>query len=60
MKILVFWFEFFCKFVAKGPIDNESAIVQVMAWHWTVDKSLPEQMLTQFTDIYMWYKGEIS
>ena len=60
MKILVFWFEFLWKFVAKGPIDNESAIVQVMPWHWTVDKSSPEQMLTQFTDIYMWYKGEIS
>ena len=21
------------KFVSKGPIDNKSALVQVMAWH---------------------------
>ena len=41
------------KFVPKGPIDNESALVQVMAWRRTDDKPLPEQMLTQFTDAYM-------
>ena len=38
------------KFVPKGPIDNKSALVQVMAWCWTGDKSLPDPMLTQFTD----------
>ena len=41
------------KFVPKGPIDNESALVQVMAWRRTGDKPLPEPMLTQFTDAYM-------
>ena len=41
------------KFVPKGPIDNKSALVQVMAWHRTGDKPLPEPMLTQFTDAYM-------
>ena len=40
------------KFVPKGPIDNNSALVQVMAWRSTDDKPLPEPMLTQFTDIY--------
>ena len=45
------------KFVPKGPIDNESALVQVMAWRRTGDKPLPEPMLTQFTDAYM---GEMS
>ena len=41
------------KFVPKGPIDKYSALVQVIAWHGTGDKPLPEPMLTQFTDAYM-------
>ena len=41
------------KFVLKGPIHNKWALVQVMAWRRTGDKSLPEPMLTQFTDAYM-------
>ena len=40
-------------FVLKGPIDNKAALVQVMAWRRTGDKSLPERMLMQFTDAYM-------
>ena len=43
------------KFVPKDPIHNKSALVQVMAWHNTGDKPLPEPMLTQFTDAYMWH-----
>ena len=43
------------KFIPKGPIDNKSALVQVMAWRRTGDKPLPEPMLTQFTDAYMWH-----
>ena len=34
------------KFVAKGPIDNKSALVQVMAWRRTGDKPLAEPRLT--------------
>ena len=41
------------KFIPNGPIDNKSALVQVMAWRRTGDKPLPEPMLTQFTDAYM-------
>ena len=41
------------KFVAKGPNDNKLALVHVMAWRQTGDKTLPEQMLTQFTDANM-------
>ena len=41
------------EFVPKGPIDNNAALVQVMAWCWIGDKLLPEPMLTQFTDTYM-------
>ena len=40
-------------FVPEDPIDNRSALVQVMAWHQTGAKPLPEPMMTQFTDVYM-------
>ena len=37
------------KFVPNHPIDNKSALVQVMAWcYQTGDKPLPEPMLIQF------------
>ena len=39
------------KFVPKGPNDNMPALVQVMAWHQTGDKPLPEPMLAEFTDL---------
>ena len=41
------------KFVPKGPIDYNSALVQVVAWHRIGEKPLPESMLTQFTDAYI-------
>ena len=41
------------KVVPKGPINNKSALVQVMAWRRTGDKPLPEPMLDEFTDAYM-------
>ena len=37
-------------FVANAPIYNKSVLVQVMAWHRTGDKPLPEPMLAKFTD----------
>ena len=33
------------KFVPKGPIDNKSALVQIMAWRRTGDKPLFEPMV---------------
>ena len=33
-----------------GPIDNTSALIHVMAWYWTGNKSLLEPMLTYFAD----------
>ena len=41
------------QFIPKGPIDYKSALVQVMAWHRTGEKPLPESMLTQFIDAYI-------
>ena len=40
-------------FVPKSQIDNNSALVQVMAWRQIGDKPLSEPKLTQFTDAYM-------
>ena len=41
------------KFVPKGLINNKSSLVQVMTWHQTGAKSLPEPMMTLFTIAYM-------
>ena len=43
-----------------GPIDNKSALVQVMAWRRTGYKPLPEPMLAQFTDAYMGHQREMA
>ena len=48
------------KFVPKGPIDNNPAMVQIMAWCRIGNKPLSEPMLTQFTDAYMRDQGEMS
>ena len=60
MKSFVFWLKFHWSLFSKGPIDNKSALVQVMAWRWTGGKSLLEPMLTQFTAAYMRQLGEMS
>ena len=41
------------KFVPKGPIDNNPALVQIMAWRRISNKPLYEPMLTRFTDARM-------
>ena len=48
------------KLVPMGPIDNKPALVQVMVWHRTGDKPLPEPMMAQFTDAYMRFWGEMN
>ena len=47
------WISITISLIPKGPIDYKSALVQVMAWHRTGEKPLPESMLTQFTDAYI-------
>ena len=37
------------KFVLWVLIENKSVMVQVMAWHQTGDKPLPEPMFTKFS-----------
>ena len=41
------------KFVPRSPIDNKSALDQVMACRRTGDKPLLEPKMTQFIDAYM-------
>ena len=48
------------KFVPWSPIENKPALVQIMVWRRTGDKPLHEPMMTQLTDAYMWYYGEMS
>ena len=48
------------KFVHKGLIGNQWALVQVMACRRIGDKSLFEPMLTGFIDAYMQHSGEIT
>ena len=48
------------KFVPKNAIDNNSALVQILAWHRRGDKPLPEPMLTQITDAYIRHWGEMN
>ena len=57
MKIFI-WISLKC--VPKGPIDNKSALVQVMAWHRTGNKPIPEQMLTQIIVTYMLHQREMN
>ena len=46
--------KFSLKVVPKGPIDDKSALVQVMACRLFGAKPLPEPMLIQFPNTYMW------
>ena len=48
------------KFVPKGPINNVSALVQIMAWHRTGNKPLSEPMMTQFNDAYMRHSASMT
>ena len=41
------------KYAPRGLVDNDPALVQVMAWRRTGDKPLPEPMITKFNDVYM-------
>ena len=48
------------KFIPKGSINNIPALVQIMAWRRTGDKSLSEPMMTQLNDAYMRHSASMS
>ena len=41
------------KFVPNGPIDNNLALVEIMAWRRIGDMPLSEPMLARLIDAYM-------
>ena len=41
-------------------IDNNPALVQIMAWRWTGDKPLSEPMIASFGDAYMHLSASMS
>ena len=45
------------KYVPRSPVDNNPALVQVMAWRLPGDKALCGPVLTQFTDAYYAKQG---
>ena len=53
--IYIYIYSMQLNYVPKGPIDNKSGLVQVMAWRRTGSMPLPEAILTKFTDAYMWH-----
>ena len=40
-------------FFPKGPLDNNPALVYIMAWRRIGDKTLSEPMFTPLSDAYM-------
>ena len=48
------------KLVPRSWVHNKPALGQVMAWHRSGNKPLPELMLTQFPDANMRHYGEMS
>ena len=44
----------------KGPIDNKPALVKIMAWRRSVDKTLFETMMVYLTHAYMCHSASIS
>ena len=47
-------------FVPKDLVDNNPALIRILAWHRVVDKPLSEPMLTRFNHAYVRHKGEMS
>ena len=47
------WIRISLKFVPDGPIKNNPALVQIMAWRRTLDKPLFEPNVVQYIDTYM-------
>ena len=48
------------KSVARGPINNIPALVQIMAWRRSGDKPLSEPMMAYLNDAYMRHSVSMS
>ena len=45
---LLYLIQDWAEFISKGPIDNKPALVQIIAWRQTGNKSVSEAMLAQY------------
>ena len=52
--------KFSLKYVRRGPIDNNPALVQIVAWRRSGDKPLSEPIVVLFTDAYMGHSASMS
>ena len=59
MKI-AFFIKLSLKHVHKGPVDNNAALVEIMAWRRTGNKPLSEPMMASFGDAYMSHGASMS
>ena len=48
------------QFVPMGPVDNITALIQIMAQWWTDDMSLSEPMIVNFTEAYTVQENEVT
>ena len=48
------------KFDHESPINNESVLVQLMAWYRTGAKPLAQRIMILFKDAYMHYPASMS
>ena len=60
MKMIEFQYKFHWFFFPMSLINNKPKLVQVMVWHQTGNKPLPEPMLTQVINTYMWHQGKMN
>ena len=49
------WIQISFKLVPKGQVENQKAMIQVMAWHQSSAMPLSEAMIFQFMDAYMYH-----
>ena len=52
--------QFLLKCVPKGPVNNDQALVQMMAWRRSGDKPLSEPMIAYLTDVYKHHSASVS
>ena len=53
------WLNIFYDLAPKGPTDNKSLLIHVMAWRRTGDKPLPASMMTDVTAAHMHHEAPI-
>ena len=53
-------FQISLKYIPNGAINNNPALVLIMAWCWTGDKPLSEPLMAEFNDAHMFHSASVS